>query len=257
MLKPSFFNRQSTAVTLLCRPRDPEEALAFVRNARDDGADAVAFELIGYAAERRTTEDFRTIVAGSPLPTMFCSYRNDTAYGADDEARMEMLFRCAEAGAEVIDVPGDLYAPADFELTEDPAAIARQREAIAKAHALGAKVVMSSHVPTAARTADEVVAHLRAQEARGADMVKLVAPANTSEEFAESVRTLSRLNAEMKTPWVYLNSGRYGRLQRFMGPSFGCAVAFAVHEHLPGVPFDQHPTIASLRRAMAAIAWRE
>lgn len=246
----------STYIHLLCSPKSIAHGLALARSGRADGADGVCFELTFLPPEERTVENFRALVAAAGVPTIFCDYRKDAFRGADDEARMADLLLAADAGADYIDVMGDLYEPSQFELAMSDAAVAKQVRTIEEVHRRGAKVVMSSHVLDRARTADEVIAHLREQEKRGADICKHVSMVNTADEFQESVKTLCRLRAEFKKPWIVLGSGAYGRMQRFLGPQFGCAVEFAVHDYEPGDPYDQQPTIRAFKSALDAICWR-
>lgn len=255
MEKKSFLRKGQTAIALLSTPTSVEHAIAIARTARDDGADGVTLELNKFPVELRTVENFRKIVTSVQLPFMFTDYRCDVYYGADDEARMDTLMKAAEAGAEFVDVMADLYCASPLEFTADEKAVARQRETVEAVHRLGAKVVMSSHVLDRSRTAEECLAQLRAEEARGADIVKLVTMAYTRADFLEGVKCLMRLDREMKTPWIYLNGGPFARMQRMMGPHFGCAVEFAVHDYMTADYYDQ-PTIANFKKAGAAIAWQ-
>lgn len=251
----SFLSCPSGAISLLCRPASVDEAVALARTALDAGADGVTVELNRFPVAARTLAGFREIVSSVPLPFMFTDYREDEFLGADDEARMASLLTAAEAGAEFVDVMADLYCPSPLQIATDEAAVARQRAAIDAVHRLGAKVILSSHILDRARTADEIVAQLRMEAARGADVVKLVTMMDTSEAFVEGVRAMTRLRTEMKTPWVFLAGGQYGRMQRFLGPHFGCAIEFAVHDYLAGTPYNQ-PTIRNFKKAAAAIAWQ-
>ena len=255
MKERSFLSCPCGAVSLLCRPASVDEAVALARTALDAGADGVAVELNRFPVAARTLAGFREIVASVPLPFMFTDYREDEFLGADDEARMASLLTAAEAGAEFVDVMADLYCPSPLQIATDETAVARQCAVIAEVHRLGAKAIVSSHILDRARTADEIVAQLRMEEARGADVVKLVTMMDTSEAFVEGVRAMTRLRTEMKTPWVFLAGGAYGRMQRFLGPHFGCAIEFAVNDYIPGMPYSQ-PTIRNFKRAAAAIAWR-
>jgi len=254
MSKKSFLRHGETAIALLSMPTSVDQAIALARTARDAGADGVTFELQKFPPELRTVENFKAITSSVQLPFMFTDYRTDIYYGADDEARMDTLFKAAEGGAEFIDVMGDLYCASPFEITTDEKAVARQKETIAKLHAMGVKVVMSSHSVDIARTAEECVAQLHLQESRGPDIVKLVTLAQTRADFLEGITCLMRLNREMKTPWIYLNSGPYARMQRMLGPHFGCAVEFAVGDYFAAPNYDQ-PTIQNFKKAGAAIAW--
>ena len=253
-MKRSFFGRPTAAVTLLYAPRSVGEAVAVARSAEMDGADAVALELNNLPLAERTEENFRKIIGSVPLPFMFIDYRNDRFLGDDDAARQEHLLLAARCGAEVIDVMGDLYAPAPFELTHDPAAVAEQRALIDRIHALGAKVIMSSHMTKVERSAEEVLTHLQEQSSRGADILKIVVGIDSEAALLEGMRTLLLLHEKLDKPFVFLGGGRYGRFIRYVGPKFGAAIEFAVHDYEPGWSYGQ-PTIRSFRGVLENLHW--
>lgn len=255
MLKKSFFNRQQTAVTLLIRGESIDEMLASARMAEFNGADGIAIELCDLELEQRTKENYRRLMDGVHLPFMFILYRNDRWFKDDDEARQKYLLEAAEAGAEVVDVMGDLYDPSQYELTRNPEAIRKQMTLIDQIHERGAKVIMSSHMSGDFRTAEQVLEHLRQQSARGADILKIVTRANTEEELAEVIRTTMILNKELDKPFVHLCNGSCSRLHRFIGPKLGSAIAFAVNDYnKPSLLYGQ-PTIRSLKTVIEAIPW--
>ena len=253
-MKHSFFGRRSAAVTLLYSPASIAEAVATARAAEMDGADAIAVELRLMPPEERTEENFRTLIHAVPLPFMFVDYRSDALLGADDEARQKYLLLAAKCGAEVIDVMGDLYDPSPLELTHSAAAVAKQKALIGEVHDLGAKVIMSSHMPSTARGAEEVLEHLREQSSRGADILKIVVGADTEEAMLEGVRTMLLLRRALDKPFVFLAGGKYGRFLRYIGPKLGVAIEFAVHDYPPGRPYDQ-PTIRSFRGVLEHFHW--
>ena len=150
-MRGSFFDRERTVVTALFRiNEDMERNLALIRLSAAEGAQGIALQLEDVPPEMRTAENYRKLMDEAPeLPFMFISYRKDKYFGSDDDARQKCLLLAAEVGAEVIDVMGDLYSPAPFELTGDPAAVARQKALIQDIHDRGAKVVMSSHTTQA------------------------------------------------------------------------------------------------------------
>lgn len=246
--------RSPTSIYHLFRPRNEGHAVALSRAGYADGADGTCYELASFPPELRTVEVYRRIVASTPLPKIFCTYRSDTYLGENDEARMASLLRAAEAGADYIDVMGDLYDPSVDQLSFSSAAIEKQKQVISAVHAFGAKVVVSSHVTERTMTADEIVEHLSAEAARGADVCKLVVRMDTVVDLNEAIMALSRLQACFDRPWIFLGSGPFGRLQRFIGPSFGCAVEFAVHDYDPLEGYDQ-PTICSLRQGIDAVSF--
>lgn len=250
MHKKSFFNRESTAITALFRGSTIAELISKSRTAEEDGADGIAIELSHLPPELRSVDNLRMVINSVNLPFMFICYRNDCWLGEDDDARQECLLTAAEAGAEVIDVIGDLYNKSPKEITFDEAAIERQRLLISKIHDRGAKALISSHVINdRAQTTDEVLEIALAQKARGADISKVVTIANTDEEFLEAVKTTITLNTVLQMPHIYLCGGKYGRLQRFMGTKLGVDITFGVVGYDPDEGFSQ-PTIRSFRNAL-------
>ncbi len=241
MLKKSFFNRQNTAITALFAGETVSEIINKARTAEFNGADGIAVEICYLDPEERTVDNFRRIMNEVKLPFMFICYRNDRWLKDDDEARQEYLLRAAEAGAEVIDVMGDLYDPAPFELTMNPEAIAKQKALIAEIHARGAKALMSSHMTNDARTAEQVLAHLKEQQSRGADIAKIVTGVNTEEEFLEAIKTTMLLNREMDIPFIHLGSGKFNRIHRFMATKLGAAITFGVPYYDPTAGYHQAP----------------
>ena len=252
-MRGSFFDRAQTVVTALFHiDGDMERNLALIRLSAANGAQGIALQLEDVPPELRTVENYRKLMDAAPeLPFMFISYRKDKYFGNDDEARQKCLLLAAEAGAEVIDVMGDLYAPAPFELTFDPAAVAKQKELIQKIHDLGAKVVMSSHTQQA-RNAEQILAHLREQSSRGADILKIVTRADTEEELTEAFRTTMLLKRALNKPFIQLCGGKYARPHRYLGPKFGLAVAFATPEDKPGA---EQPSIRRLRTVLDTVDW--
>ena len=105
-----------------------QELIAKTRTSAAEGADGIAIELFQLPPEFRTVDHFRQIMRETDLPFMFICYRNCQWFGNDDEARQEFLLRAAEAGAEVIDVMGDLYDPVPGELTLNPESVKKQKK---------------------------------------------------------------------------------------------------------------------------------
>ena len=253
-MKRSFFNRQDTAITMLFGPGSIAEAIAGARAAEMDGADGIAVELKRIPLEERTEENFRKLIGSVQLPFMFTDYRKDLFLGADDDARQESLLLAARCGSEVIDVMGDLYDPSPLELTHDPAAIEKQKALIDRIHGIGAKVIMSSHMPGVERSAEEVLEHLLAQSSRGADILKIVVGIDSEKALLEGVRTLLLLHEKLEKPFVFLGSGRYSRFIRYAGLKLGVAIEFAGHDYQPGQPYNQ-PTIGSFKAVRDNFHW--
>ena len=252
-MRNSFFNQPATVVTALLTPADDQEVtLAMIRNAAEQGAQGIAIQMMQMPPEQRTEDNLRRLMDAAPqLPFMFIDYRGDKWLGGDDDARQECLFAAARAGAEVVDVMGDLYDPAANELTMKPEAVVRQKALIRQFHDLGAKVVMSSHTHQAF-TAEAILAHLREQAARGADILKIVTRADTEEELLEAFRATMLLKRALAQPFIQLCGGKYSRPHRYLAPKFGLAVAFAI---LDETPASVQPSIPHLRTVLDTIQW--
>ena len=222
--------------------------------AADDGADGIALELLRMPPDLRSLENFRRIIGSVALPFMFIDYRNDMFLGNDDDARQQYLLMAADAGAEVIDVMGDLYAPSPLELTYDQAAVTRQMQLLDSIHQRGAKVIMSSHMTNTERRAEEVLEHLQEQSRRGADILKIVVGMESENAMLEGIRTLLLLRRNLDKPFVFLGGGKYGRFIRYIGPKLGCAIEFAVHGYRADRPYNQ-PTIRSFRQVLDNFLW--
>lgn len=253
-MRGSFFGNDTTVVTALFHiDGDMEKNLALIRLSTANGAQGIALQLEDMPPEMRTADNYRRLMDAAPeLPFMFISYRKDRWFGNDDDERQKCLLLAAETGAEVIDVMGDLFSSAPFELTFDQAAIAKQKELIQAIHDRGAKAVMSSHT-TQARTAEEILAHLREQATRGADILKIVTRADTEEELTEAFRTTMLLRRALDKPFIQLCGGKFSRPHRYLGPKFGMAVAFATPEEKPGAV---QPSVRGLRTVLDTIDWK-
>lgn len=254
MLKRSFLNRQEVAVALLYCPSSAAQAITIARSAEMEGADGIALELAKMPEKDRSMESFKNIISSVHLPFMFIDYRNDCLCGKDDEARQKYLLMAADAGADVIDVMGDLYDPTPGELTLNENAVAKQKLLIDTIHSKGANVLMSSHATQVFLQPEQVLEIMKAQSARGADILKVVTAVNTEKEFLGAVETMLLLRKELDKPFIYLAGGKYGRMVRYMGPKFGVAVEFGVHEYYETMGYAQ-PTIKSFRQVLDNLHW--
>ena len=96
---------------------------------------------------------------------------------------------------------------------------------------------------------DEAVALARTALDAGADGVtvelnRFPVAARTRANFREIV-------SSVPLPFMFTDY----REDEFLGPHFGCAVEFAVHDYIAGTPYNQ-PTIRNFKKAAAAIAWQ-
>lgn len=254
MLKKSFFNRQAPAITMLTNGASIRDLVAAARTAQFDGADAVALELGLLPPEERTKANFEHIMNEVRLPFMFILYRNDQWLKDDDDARQKYLLEAVKAGAEVVDVMGDLYQPSKYQLATDPAAIRKQKRLIKKIHEMGGKVIMSSHM-SEFRTGEEILEHMLEQKSRGADILKLVTTCNTEEELNAQIATTMMLNRKLDTPFVHLCNGKWARLHRYLSPVLGSSIAFATAGFQTPNPLFFQPTVKAFKGYLANMPW--
>lgn len=253
-MKVSFLNQPFPIVTAIMGGQTPAELIAESRNAEFDGARGIVIDLADFKPGFRVRDAFKSVVDAVNLPFMFYFYRNDRHQNLDDDARQKVLLAAAEAGASIIDVMGDLYDPSPLELTHNPDAIDKQKRLIDAIHAKGADVVMSSHMPTTPRSAEQVLEHLFAQKSRGADVMKIVTGVDTEDELAEAFRTTMILKRELGAPFIHLCNGKFSRPHRFMGPALGVSISFAVTRYEPHYGMHQ-PTIRSMKTVLENLHW--
>ena len=219
---------------LLCTTVKGDDADAFIcrmNELREQGTEAFLLRLEYLLPENRTEETFRKIAsAANGLPIYATDYRRFDKYAnEDDECKAQALLAAARAGMDLLDVPGNMFTDEDFELTFDAEAVARQRKLIDEIHALGKKVLMSTHI-NRFMTQQEVLDIAREQQARGADVLKIVTMSGTAKELTENLDTTRVLSEEMTSGILFLSSGEYCRLHRVAGPYLGCCMWLATFE---------------------------
>jgi 3-dehydroquinate dehydratase len=249
----SFLNKPSPVITALLGRQTPQELIAEAGNSEIDGAQGIAISLDELKPEFRNSDSLKSIINSVNLPFMFYYYRSDKWGKNSDEERQELLLKAADVGASMIDVMGDLYDPSPMQITYNQSAIDKQQRLIDQIHGKGADVVISSHM-TCSRTTEEVVGHMRTVEKRGPDVVKIVTVVNNEAELAEAFRTTMTLRHELKTPFIHLCNGSFGRPHRFICPTLGVSILFAV-------PFYSEnsvktiPTIKEMKTVLDNIHW--
>lgn len=247
--KPTFLHQNKPLITCMVQASNPNDAIASVRNAIADGADAFGFQICRLEPEYRTEEHLKSIFR--PMgnrPIYVTNYRYGFNEGKTDDELAEGLLFELKCGATLLDVMGDMFCKDPRELTYDPVAVEKQKKLIAEIHARGGEVLMSSHLFRYA-PAEEVLEIAKAQQERGADVVKIVCAANNEEEELEALRIITLLKKELDVPFLFLVGGSHCRLVRHIGPMLGCCVWLTVPEH------DNLSTkVQPVTRAIRAIA---
>ena len=230
-MKQSFLTLPRPFVCALIMQDSLAETIAAVHNADFAGAQAIGVHMRLMPQEDKTPERLAGLMESTVRPVLAMHYRGEPGGALTDEDRAGFLLNAARAGASIVDVMGDFYAPSPREWTDDEAAVARQRRLIGEIHAAGSAVVMSSHLRESL-TAEEVLSHLQSFEERGADVVKILPQVNTEAEMQEAFRTELLLRRELKKSFIYVAGGRFGRHQRAIAPMFGSMLSFgAVPAH--------------------------
>ena len=224
-------------------------ALDVIVDSHYDGADAFGIQLEDLQPEYRNPRDLKTLFnACLCKPIYFTSYRSRLSKDLTDDERVELLLMGVEAGGDLADVMGDLYDPQPHELTEDPAAVHKQKKLIEKIHSMGAQVLMSCHTH-ACLPDDEIVRYALAQKERGADVVKIVNECPTEEDFRRAVNLPFKLKDALgDTPFLFLAGGAHGRIIRQIGPQLGVCMYLCAPSHKPG-----YARLQPLLRAMKQV----
>ncbi|MDF2722313.1 MAG: type 3-dehydroquinate dehydratase [Paenibacillus sp.] len=211
--------------------RNPDEAICTIRNAILDGTNGFMIHLQKLAPEFINEDSLRRIFNYTcDLPIYTMNYRSDAT--KTDEQRMEEQIMAVRAGANMVDIMGDMFDRAPRELTFNPEAIEKQKQAIARVHELGAEVLMSSHT-SVYLTTEEVLSHARELEARGADFVKVVTRVESEEEMVDSLKTTSVVSKALNVPFLHICMGFHGKLHRAIGPMLGSCFALCVQSYTP------------------------
>lgn len=229
-MKASFLGHEKPLLTAMIQAATPERAIELMQLSHADGCDAFGVQPCHIPLEQRTFDTYRRIYdTAQGKPIYITNYRGHTNSGRADEDLADEMLLMVKAGATLCDVMGDYYCPTPGELTEDPAAIEKQKKLVDRIHAAGAEVLMSSHV-LKYTPAERVVEIALAQQARGADIAKIVTFANNEAEEMENLRITTLLKQELKIPFLYLSGGEC-HLHRRLGGILGNCMVLCVQQY--------------------------
>ncbi|MBQ7799173.1 MAG: type I 3-dehydroquinate dehydratase [Oscillospiraceae bacterium] len=229
-MSKSFLNHERPLLTVMLQCEEPETAIARIRNANCLGADAYGLQIECLKSEYHNPDTYKRLFAEMQnRPCYATYYRGRSNEGKTDEEIAEGLIKIAESGATLVDVMGDMFFLHPEELTNDDDAIKKQMQLIDKLHGLGAEVIMSSHV-WKFTSAERVLEMAHEQKRRGADVIKIVAGAETMEQQMENLRITDLLRRELGAPFLFLSGGECS-MHRRLGIKLGCCMALCVYEH--------------------------
>lgn len=217
-MKTNFLVPDRPTLTCMVIAHTPDRVLHLVRAGVAGGADAIGVQVDQVKTEFRNREILTRIrEAAGGLPLYITNYRNGQSAGTPDDELAAHMLATADAGPTLVDVMGDLFCPTPGELTEDAAAVRRQRELIDELHARGSDVLMSCHT-CRFMPYEEVLHFAHAQIERGADVVKIVAAANSEDELKINFEISARLKQDLDHPYLFLCTGSHCRRHRRVAP---------------------------------------
>lgn len=234
------------ALAGVIREKTVSEATAEILNCLYDGADMIDLHL-SMLEDRERVKD---AISASKLPVLALNYNityNGGNAGFDEESRIQSLIDAVEAGAAGIDMQGysfDLPSKTAFcgddkysftkgnpkEIVTDTKIIEKQCEIIERVHSMGSEVLLSCH-PGIPMNSEQVVELALFIEKRNPDIIKIVTIANNDEEMIESLKAMTLLKREVKTPVSYHASGKAGMLSRIVNPILGGQIIFCVDRY--------------------------
>lgn len=261
--------------------RSVDEAIATIKRAEYDGARAFEVHLPLLDASDADAIETLTDATAAPIYATCRRARFYELLGADatpelsDAERVEALVEAVEAGVDGVDFELDTFDPtagpeaytedaiaayadapdaSPAEITDDAAAVERQRAAVDRVHEAGGEVVLSAHTYTHLDPAQAVAVAKRATE-RGADFVKIVGVDRDMDEALETLRAHLRLNEADVVPYTLMAIGDPSRIVRPIAPMFGSAWVFAQTELTPG-GFHSWPLVDNAREVLRRVDWR-
>lgn len=229
--KPSFLNHSNPLVCCMALESTADDLIAYILNARYEGATAIGIQLDCLKKEYRDKETLaRIFSAAGNLPIYITSYRGAENADLTDEERAELLVLGIEAGATLADIMGDLYSPAQYEYTYDKEAIAKQKALAKRIHDLGGEVLYSCHVG-AFLSEEKIIEIAKGQVERGADVVKIVTHAMTEDQLIEDIGICARLKHNISKDYLFLANGPYCRLLRQITGKLGSCMYLCTRDY--------------------------
>ena len=249
-MKKTFLGHTFPMTVGMIQKTTSEECVALALDSIGMGADAVGLQLECLPSEEKTDEKLKRMSESfGEKPCYFTNYRYNRNDGKSDEILAEELVHFARLGGTLADIPGDFFDKSALsdgkrenarypECTVEKTAVEKQKELIGRIHDLGKEALISSHVMRFT-PAEEVLSIALEFESRGADIVKIVTAAGSTEEEIENLRITALLKRELKVPFLFLSGGTHFRRHRLFGPMFGCGYYLCVARHYPGSTASQ------------------
>ena len=244
------------AIAGVIREKSVRAVIAEIKNCMYDGADMIDVHMS--CMEDSSVEALKQLVASTSLPILALNYNKDYLWnemGLTEEERVDSFLRAIEAGVAGIDIQGytfDLESKNNFrgedkysftknnpkEIVTDEKIISKQCDLIERAHFNNVEVLLSCH-PAKVMNCQQVVDLALFMEKRNPDVIKIVTAATTEEDMWESVKTMTVIKKEVKTPVSFHSNGKGGVLSRILNPVLGSHMAFCVDRFNEGSTLEQ------------------
>lgn len=218
-------------LTAMIQCRTADACIEKIKCSISDGAEALGIQLCQLSRSERTDEKLKSIFdACEDKPIYITSYRYNQSKGLTDRQCADLLLRGLELGATLLDVPGDLFAQNEYQITTDKEAVKLQKELIDTIHESGGEVLISTH-DFRELSADEIFGIAKLQAEHGADVIKIVVKSQNINMLPKYIEVIQKINNEIKKPLLFLDSGACSNILRKVGPQLGACMYLCVQSH--------------------------
>ncbi|MBQ4154689.1 MAG: type I 3-dehydroquinate dehydratase [Clostridia bacterium] len=252
----SFLGYNRPVITTMLKSTTIKDVIIDIESALKEGTDAFCLQLEKFDPLEKNEANLKEVFATmGDKPCYITNYRRDNFnknVPSDEELTEEMLFALS-CGATLFDVRSDLFDPRpdENEITFNENAVRKQIELIKEVHRLGGEVIMSAHT-FRFNPYNEILEIAKAQEERGADIVKIVTSAETEEELQAHFEATLNLNKDINKPTLFLCNGSYSRKHRLLGPVLSSSLYLSVQQ---GKPCGFQPTMADAKQILKTIGY--
>ncbi|XP_076930014.1 bifunctional 3-dehydroquinate dehydratase/shikimate dehydrogenase, chloroplastic-like [Bidens hawaiensis] len=208
-----------------------DQMLTLMNLAKSSGADLVEIRFDSLSSSSSSSssvkEDIQTLIASSPLPTLF-THRpkwEGGQYDGDEQSRLSALQLAMELGADHIDV--ELQAVDDFKTLTGGSKPAK------------CKLIVSSHNYQNTPSLEDLNNLVNKMQSTGADIVKI---ATTAVDITDVARVF-HITSQSQVPIISMAMGERGLISRLLSPKYGGYLTFGTvergKESAPGQPTIQ------------------
>jgi 3-dehydroquinate dehydratase len=268
-------------IVAVATDRSVDSTLDTILRAAEQGAHAVELNLPAIADAN--DDELQRMLAEAPVPVYTSCRRapfmgvygfreGDVPIWSDDE-RMERQLAALHFGSCGLDMEMDTFDPHPAppmgspeahtftesdgdpaELTDDPAAIARQREIIDEAHLAGAEAILSCHTGRP-QSVEQLLAIARRAVERGGDLLKIVTPCRDSADLLAVLQATVELDRCLSIPFILVGAGEAGLISRSIGVNFGSSWVIAQVERTPD-GFPDQPLVSESVALSKLLPWQ-